>query len=64
MYLETKLEAFDERKCEYYQYCINNIHGLRGLYGLIMSEKNHSITLCCLNDAHTKIHKYCEQPIT
>ena len=64
MYLGKKLEAFAERKCEYAQLCINTMHGLRGLHGSIMSEQNHSRTLCHLNDGCTQIQKYDEQPTT
>ena len=58
------MEAFAERKCEYAQLCINTMHGWRGLHGRSISKQNHSSTLCHLDDSHTKINKYCEQPIT
>ena len=64
MDLETKLEAFSECKCEYSQFYINTMHGSKVLHGSSMSNQKHSITLCHMNDGHTKIKKYCEQPIT
>ena len=63
MNLEKKLEAFSDHKCEYAQFCIKTMHGLRGFYGSSMYEQNYSITLYHLNDSRNKINKYCEQPI-
>ena len=64
MGIKIKLETFAEPKFKYAQFCINMMHESRGLHGSSMSEQNHSNTLCHLNYGHTKINKYCEQPIT
>ena len=62
--LEKLFKICAQEKETYAQFRLDKIKGTRGLHGSSMSEKNHSSTLCFLNDGHTKNNKYCEQSIT
>ena len=62
--LEDKLEEFTSYNHEYSQYKIDDMARSSGLHGSLVSEQNHSSSLCHLNDGQIPNNKYCEDPAT